>query len=354
MDFLANLKISEKNIKLINAIIARVKRDFKQDIDLIGLTGSLNTDDIHDRSDIDLIIISNNNKAGRFSVSFILDDVGYDFNSISWGKAEEMATLESRYTTCLVDLKILYVANQTALDRFNTLKESALKKLSEPIGVNCIERANKLIQLAKIDYAEIMLSDNVSSARYFSGCLIRNLITCIAHMNNNYIKRGVKRFLEEMSVYEYLPENFNTLYFGVIESKNISEIKIASEAILIAVINLHNALKCKHFVQPIPTSENLKRLYEKCWCNYKNKTMDSVEKNDKAYAFHVAVSAQKYFNNLPNICGIQRFDLMQYFDPNNLNAFKQAFLKAMCEILSEYRKVGLSVEQFSDFYELNI
>lgn len=52
-------KLKDKNEKLINMVIERARRDFPDDIAIIGLTGSFSTGDFHEKSDLDLIIINN-------------------------------------------------------------------------------------------------------------------------------------------------------------------------------------------------------------------------------------------------------------------------------------------------------
>lgn len=65
-------ELLSKNEKLINMVIERAKRDFSEEIAVIGLTGSCNTGDYHEKSDLDLIIINNNNQGWGISSCFIL------------------------------------------------------------------------------------------------------------------------------------------------------------------------------------------------------------------------------------------------------------------------------------------
>ncbi|MCL2593553.1 MAG: nucleotidyltransferase domain-containing protein, partial [Defluviitaleaceae bacterium] len=61
-------KLLDKNQKLIDMVIERVKRDFKDDIAIIGLTGSFATGDFNEKSDLDLIIINNTRRG--FEISY--------------------------------------------------------------------------------------------------------------------------------------------------------------------------------------------------------------------------------------------------------------------------------------------
>ncbi len=90
------------------------------DIAIIGLTGSFSTGDFHEKSDLDLIIINNNERGWGISYGFILDDVGYDIYCTPWEtRIEAQANLTSPMISCLTDLQILYCAKPEYMDRFN-------------------------------------------------------------------------------------------------------------------------------------------------------------------------------------------------------------------------------------------
>ena len=78
MDDKTKQYLLEKNNKIINMVIERIKRDFPDDIAIIGLTGSFSTGDFHEKSDLDLVIINNTERGWGISAGFILEDVGYD------------------------------------------------------------------------------------------------------------------------------------------------------------------------------------------------------------------------------------------------------------------------------------
>ena len=59
MDEKIKQNLIEKNNRIINMVIERAKRDFRDDIAIIGLTGSFSTGDFYEKSDLDLIIINN-------------------------------------------------------------------------------------------------------------------------------------------------------------------------------------------------------------------------------------------------------------------------------------------------------
>ena len=345
-------KLLEKNQKLIDMVIKKTKRDFPKEIALIGLSGSFSTNDFHEKSDLDLIIVNNTDVGWGISDCFIFDDVGYDIYCTPWGKLEEMALLDTPYTSLLTELKILYFADEKYLDKFNNLKEKAFENLAQPIGENVIRRSAKYLNLAKQTYSEAMLSDEIGHVRYASSKLVLHGINGIVSLNNTYIKRGMKRYLEDLAIYKYLPKHFEKLYMSIVVAKTVDEIRLASLAFLQSFIELYENMKDEFIPKKTPTVKNLKGTYEELWCNCRNKIIKSTAVGDKSYAFLVASGTQNYFDEMMDLCGTPKFNLMKHFDADNLNSFCEKFLEMMDEYRLEYDKVGRRVRNFNDFQSL--
>jgi len=347
-------KLEEKNKKLIDMVIERAKRDFPEDIALIGLTGSFNTGDFHEKSDLDLIIVNNTEKGWEISSCFILDDVGYDIYCTPWEtRLAQQAVLDNPGVSSLTDLQILYCAKPEYLEKFNKLRQQALDIMAKPVGVECITRAKKHLDLAKQELADSLLADYIGAIRYASCGVLYHLVNCLVNLNNTCIKRGIKRYLEELLSYDYLPENFEELYMAVIEAKTVEEIRMSSLSLLKSVAQLYDRMHDEFSPKPVPTYDNLKGTYEELWSNCRNKVLNSIAENDKSYAYLAAMGAQNYLDEMSNEhCGTKKFDLMQYFDADDLDVFKDAFLEAMDEYLLEYEKVGRKVEKYDNFEDL--
>lgn len=353
MDDLTKQMLIEKNENIIGMVIERAKRDFPEDIAIIGLTGSFSTGDFHEKSDLDLIIINNTDRGWGMSRCFILGDVGYDLYCTPWEtRIEAEANLESTMVAHLVDLQILYCAKPEYMEKFNSYKQRALDALAKPIGSECIGRAKKYIDLAKREYTNALLSDDPGTVRYASGEVLYHLINALTHLNNTYLKRGIKRYLEETKEYRYLPENYESNYMGVINAKTADEIRSASCRLLKSMMDLYHRMEKEFSEQPVPTYDNLRGTYEELWCNCRNKMIESAELNDKSYAFHAAIGAQNFLDEMTKAIGTRRFELMPYFDADHLYLFKDKFLQAMDEYVDEYNKVGRKAERYDSFEQL--
>ena len=56
--------LRNKHTELIDIVTKRVQTDFPEDIDLIGICGSFLTDDFYEKSDLDLLVVPNNERVG--------------------------------------------------------------------------------------------------------------------------------------------------------------------------------------------------------------------------------------------------------------------------------------------------
>jgi len=347
--------ILSKNQKLIDMVIERAKRDFADDIAIIGLSGSFSTNDYHEKSDLDLIIINNTKRGWEISSCFILGDVGYDIYCTPWEtRIEAQSKLENPMISCLVDLQILYCAKPEYMDRLKSYQQKALDELAKPIGKACLNRAKKDISLAKQEYANAAIAEELGDVRYSAGSVLYHSINAIVSMNNTYIKRGVKRYLEELSSYKHLPTDFFENYMAIIDAKDAETLRQSSLRLLKSLDELYKNMSKEFVEKPIPTYENLRGTYEELWCNYRNKVLASCDISDKSYAFHSALAAQNYLDEMAEHIGTHKYNLMKHFDSDNLQSFKGTFLDAMDDYLKEYERVGREVVKFDTPEELYI
>lgn len=347
------IQLFEKNEKLINMVIERAKRDFPEDIAIIGLSGSFSTGDFHEKSDLDLIIINNTARGWEISSCFILEDVGYDIYCTPWDtRIEANANLEIPTVSCLTHMKILYCAKPEYMERLKIYQQRALDELAKPIGAASLARARKCLDRAKQYYAEACLSDEPGPVRYAAGKLALEVINAINQLNNSCFLHGTKRYLEELAPLSYQPENFEQSYMWIIEAKTVEDTRQAALHLLKNTMVLYDQMDTELVQHPVPTFGNLTGTYEELWCNLRNKVINSTQTKDKSYAFLTAVSAQNYLDEMTADRGTKKFDVMQHFSADDLDAFRERFLTMMDEYLDEYKKVGKEVVRYDTFEEL--
>lgn len=345
--------LKDKNNKLINMVIERAKRDFPEDIAIIGLSGSFNTGDFYEKSDLDLIIINNTDRGWGISKCFILDDIGYDIYCTPWDtRIKEAANLENTRLSELLDMKVIYCAKPEDMEKLNGYRQKALEILSKPIGKDSVERAKKYIDNAKVEYTNAILTNEIGAVRYAISNMVESLLNAIATLNNNYFKHGIKNYLEEVATFKYQPINFRQSIKNIIEAKTTEKIRTAALTMLQTVESLYSQMDKEFTQKQAPTHDNICGIYEELWSNYGNKIIKSVEDNDVTYAYFTAKGIQEYLDEMTQFMGMKKYNFMKAFDPNNLGLLKETFLTILDEYLQTYHNLGRTVAKYETFEEL--
>lgn len=353
MDQKTKDQLFEKNQRIIKMVVEKIQRDFPDDIGIVGLTGSFATGDFTEKSDLDLIIINDTDRGWGISDGFILGDVGYDIYCTPWDtRIKDQSELRSPGVSSLTEMQILYAATQEHLARLCAYQQKARDLLAQPIGADSIERAKEDIAMAKQEYADAMLAQEIGSVRYAVGGVLYHAINALMKLNNRCFTRGIKRYIEQLRTLPFLPERFETQVFEIIDADTIAALRAAALRLLEGVVSLHARLKEETVKKPVPTHESLWGTYEELWCNCRNKVLQSVAAKDKAFAFFAAIGAQNYLDEMETNIGTPHFNLMRDFDAQNLAPFQESFLRAMDDYLREYEKVGREVNRFEAFEDL--
>lgn len=353
MTELTKKTLLDRNQTIIDMVIARAKRDFPEDIALIGLTGSFGTDDFHEKSDLDLIIINNTDRGWEISSCFILDGVGFDIYCTPWEpRIKEQSELISAHASSLVDLKVIYWSSQEDLDKFNAYRNRALELLSESIGENSLSRGRVWLDKAKVDFANLMISDSLNGTRYASACLAENLINAMFAANNKIITRGIKRYREQVRSLGDYPSDWDRLFDALVAADSIREIRGAAEALLISTNCWFATIMEKQGVKKTPTKESVIGIYEEFWCNYSNKIANSIALSDACYSFFAVKGAQEFLDELNREEGMPRRDLMAAFDSKDLSKLKTEYDLALEEYGKVYDKVGQKIKSYHTVEEL--
>ncbi len=94
---------------------------------LIGVYGSVATGDEYGKSDLDLMILINDENGQVLADGFIIDDVdiGYDLYCTSWDMLENDAQCGHAHLSRLFDSMIVYCKDKSALKRLDEIRRKA-------------------------------------------------------------------------------------------------------------------------------------------------------------------------------------------------------------------------------------
>lgn len=344
-------KLEERNDRLIKAIIKKAENICPSAISLIGIAGSFHSGDIYEKSDLDLCIVINDDSAWKVASCFILEDVAFDIYCTTWNKLEEMSEYNNPYITKLLELDIVYCMDSKYMKKYMELRAKVIDKLNQTFSIEDNEKAKKFVHEALKEYANIMLSSNYGECRYATAGMINYIEFAIYMYNKEYIKRGVKRIPEEISTMEFLPINFNDLYWGLIKAENVEATKEIATMLMKAVTEFAKQMKDKVSVKNEISEADIKGTYEEIYSNWKNKMYHAADKGDVYLSLMTAASCQQFYNCMCGKYNINRIDIMKNITTNNLSLWAKAFDNAMEEYKNNYNKLGTEIKCYKDLDE---
>ena len=337
--------MTQTDKKIVEGILRKAEALCPEVLDMIGVYGSAATGDIHDKSDLDLLILINDPKGYVLADGFVLEDlgVGYDMYCTTWESLEDDAKCGYGHISKLMDSKLLYVREDSLTARLNALREKAAAVLSSG---ECRERAMEAFDTAKKFFADCITEDSVSSVRKYSAAVISCILDAVILWNGRYFKRGVKRTFEELAELK-LPFDIESLIMSVIKAEEREDIQNCLTELMKAVKN-YLLLPCE---KEAPSKDNIRRTYEEMYSNWRNKMPEAAQRGDIFSSFMNMASCQYMLDGIASGVDINEIDIMAHFDPKNIYGNAEAFDSALGLYLEEYRKAGINPRRFPNIDE---
>ena len=337
--------MNDRNEKIINAIIKKADALCPDSLALIGVYGSVATRDEYEKSDLDLMVLINDENGQILADGFILDDVdiGYDIYCTSWDMLENDAQCDHAHLSKLIDSKIVYCKDKSALKRLDEIRRKAAELLASD---RRFEKADKAYSDAKKLLAEVYLTQSVSKARSCAGAAIMFIENAVMLYNGQYFRKGTKRTLDELKQLG-LPFDMEARILAVIQAKTVEKIR----AELTEVFVLTNGYLQVPKKKERPSAQNLRGTYEEMYSNWKNKMAEAAGRNDMYSSFMNLLSLQWMFYEIAECIAVDGFEIMDKFNPKNLEENVDVFNQALNKYLAEYENVGICPRHFESMTE---
>ena len=338
------------NKTIIDAVIKKADALCPDSLALIGVYGSVATGDEYEKSDLDLMILINDENGWVLAEGFILDDVdvGYDIYCTSWDMLEGDAQCNHAHLSKLFDSMIVYCKDQSALKKLDEIKRKAAEFLASD---KRYDKANNAYCEAKKMFAESYLTESLSKVRSCAGAAIVYIEDAVMLHNGQYFRKGTKRTFDELRQLK-LPFDLEIIIIDIIRAETVEKIRERLKKLLVLA---------KEYLQvpakkELPSATNLCGTYEEMYSNWKNKMSEAADRDDVYSSFMNLLSLQYMFHEIAESITVDDFEIMDKFDPKILDRNVGVFNKALSSYLAEYEKVGIcpkrygSVEKFAEDY----
>ncbi len=351
MDAFIKKKLEERNNRIIKAVIKKAEDVCPGAIALIGIAGSFHSGDIYEKSDLDLYILTKDDSARNIASCFIIDDVAFDIYCSRWSKLEEMSEYNDPYITKLLELDIVYCNEDKYLKEYMALRASVTNKLNQPYLAVDNNKARKFVDKASIGYTKMMLSNQYGECRYGASEMLYYIEFAIYMYNKTYVKRGIKRVPEEIAAMQYLPIDFNNLYWKLIKATTVEETKEIGTKLMKAVIDFAKEMKDRITTKKEITKDNIRGTYEEIYSNWKNKMYHACDTGDAYLSLMTATSCQSFYDEMYDEYSIDRIDLMKSITADNLALSAEAFDDAMDEYKKNYDRLDVKIKYYRNLEE---
>lgn len=348
------IDLETRNQKIIGAVIERADKVCPGALALIGIYGSFERGDFCENSDLDLLIVINDERGYRLSCAFIQDDlkVGHDIYCTPWESLQENALYNDPNISRLMDSKIVYCSDEKYMNRLEGLREKARQKISQPLSREDYFNAENSLKEAEHFYSQAMTAEQLPDVFEQAGYAVYHLENAAALLNKTYFRYGVNRAYKELEQMENKPENFSQMIENVISGNSCTEVQTALTALLRETVNVFKKAKQSLFAEKNPpTAETLRGTYEEMYSNWHNKMHTAAKENNRHLAFMSMSSLSAMLAEIKSETDMGEYSVFENYYPHDLEKTAAAFDSLINGYLKEYQKTGLQAERYRDIDE---
>ena len=340
-----------RNQKIIDAVLEKEKALCPSAIALIGIYGSFQTGDTHPLSDLDLLILINDERGWKLGKAFIQEDlsVGHDIYCTDWESLRRDAAYEDPNISKLMESRIIYCADKKYRNELERLREQVRQKLAEPLCEADFIKAENILRNARQCYADAMIQDELPEVRRQTGGVLYNAENAIAMLNKTWFHKGVSHRYEELRAMKKRPEKLCERIEDVLAAKTVTALK---EQLTLLMKELTACFKEeKQAFQPEkkqPDAGSLSGTYEEMFSNWHGKMQVAVEIGNRYLAFTSLSSLNEMMAEIGSRTEIGSYDVLAVYDPDDLKKTAEGFDRILKTYLQKYEKIGLKTETYPD------
>lgn len=343
-----NLK--KRNQKIINAIIEKANKICPESLALIGIYGSFATGDFHEKSDLDLLILINDDKGWQLGCTFIQDDleVGHDIYCTTWDDLQNASLYNDPNISKLMDSEIVYCADEKYRAELETLRKKAADILQKPFSIEDYQKAENLLKEAEHFYVSAMTAEKITDIRSQTGYALYYIENAVAMLNKKYFRYGTKRIYEELEAMEHKPAKLCEMIESILSANSAEKIKNNLTVLISETVRVFQSVKEKIPVHKKEAVDVIIGTYEEMFSNWRNKMYHAFKTQDRHLAFMSITSLNAMLFDISAETEIGDYNVFDIYDPDDLQKTAQAFDDLLEEYLKEYRKAGVEPNRFKN------
>ena len=344
-------RTKERNRKIIDAVIRKAERVCPGSLALIGVYGSFLTGDTHAGSDLDLLILINDDRGWQLGAAFIQDDlhIGHDLYCTTWDGLKQDAEYHHPHIAKLLDAKVVWCADEKYRTELEKLRRETREKLAAPFAWADYENAEEALKEAERCFARAVLSEGLSEARRNAGEMLYFLENALALLNKAYFRLGVKRRYEELSALKHRPDDLCGLIESVVSAETVPALRDRLSNLMRETAACFRQVRKSVEPRKKPVcADTVKGTYEEMVSNWGNKMALAASAGNRYLAFTSLASLDGMLSDISGETAIGAYDALAVYDPSDLKKTAEGFDKVLSAYAAEYRKAGLNIRRYPD------
>lgn len=340
-----------RNQKIIDAIVRKANRDCPGALALIGIYGSFLTGDIHEKSDLDLLILINDDRGWQLSCTFIQDDlhVGHDLYCTTWESLEQDAQYSHPNISKLMDSKIVYCADDIYRTRLDALRRQAAEILAAPLSHEDFAKADNLLKDAEHHFTRALFTAESGELLVHMGYFFYYIENALAMLNKTYFRYGTKRVFDELEDLHYCPENLRGKVESALSAESMQKQKQHLTVLMQDTIHVFENVRTQLPVQKEAVcAASIRGTYEEMFSNWRNKLYLAAEKKDVHLSFMSLCSMYDMLCGIAEGVEIGEYSVLNYFESGDLLRTAQNYDQVLEAYWTEYEKAGISPMHYRD------
>ena len=340
-----------RNQKIIDAIVRKANRDCPGALALIGIYGSFLTGDTHEKSDLDLLILINDDRGWQLSCTFIQDDlhVGHDLYCTTWDSLEEDARYNHPNISKLMDSQIVYCADDAYRTRLDALRRQAAKILASPLSHEDFAKAEKFLKDAEHHFTRALFTAEPAEMLAHMGYIYYCIENALAMLNKAYFRYGTKRVFDELEKMHHRPEDLRKKVNAALSAESMQEQKQHLTVLMQDTIHVFENVRTQLPVHKQAVSAaSISGTYEEMFSNWRNKMYYAAEKKDVHLSFMSMCSMYDMLCGIAEGVEIGEYSVLNCFESDNLLRTAQNYDQVLEAYREEYEKAGISPMHYRD------
>ena len=344
--------LEQRNRKIISAIIEKAAAVCPGSLALIAVSGSFATGDIHEKSDLDLLILINDERGRRLSHTFIQDDlgVGHDLYCTSWDSLRADARYTHPHIAKLMDSKVVWYADEKYVSELESLRAQARAILDSPLNEADFSKAEAQLRTAESCLTDALTAENRSDLLNAAGGVLYYTENAVALINKRYFRRSVRRVYDELNEMKLRPANLCGLIEAIVSAETDDAVR---ESTLLLIREMR---RCFHEVRSLlpasqknaPTADALRGTYEEMFSNWRNKMRLAAEEGNRHLSFMSMVSMNAMLSDISEKTDVGVPAVMDGYDPQDLIKTAESFDQSLDQYRRVYEQTGLTEARYQD------